>query len=174
MAPLRPRACWPRSRSTPLASQQRGSFPLLLTGTLNGNTDFGFQTAKVLNGLISILPPPPKGSISGNVFNDKNRDGKREKGEAGLAGWTVDIDQMVNGKEVVVATALTDKNGNYDAKGLKAGIYDVEVVAQPAKATPTGKSVTGYHVSTSGRGARTSPAIVSVRSRLLDRGGIEC
>ena len=126
-----------------------GVFPLLLTGTLNGNTDFTLIPANVSNGTITLLPPPPppKGSVSGNVFSDKNGNGKQDKGEAGLAGWTVDVDQLVNGREVVVATAVTDKNGSFDAKGLKAGAYEVVVVNQPKKAKPTGKSLTGYHLS---------------------------
>jgi uncharacterized repeat protein (TIGR01451 family) len=125
-----------------------GSFPLLLSGTLNGNTDFAGIAARVNNGSITIIPPPPpKGSISGNVFSDTNGDGKQQAHEAGLGGWTVDIEQLVNGKEVVVATAVTDKNGHFDAKNLKAGVYEVEVVNHPKKFKPTGKSATGYRVA---------------------------
>src|SRR5205823_5056612 len=123
-------------------------FPLLLGGTLNGNTDFTFVSAQITNGSITITPPPPpKGSISGEVFKDTNGNGKLDKGETGLAGWVIDVYTTVNGVRKLVEAAVTDKYGNYKLDNLDAGTYDVYVEKQQTtKYKPTGKSVTGYHV----------------------------
>ena len=124
-----------------------GVFPLLLTGTLNGNTDFTVLPAVVTNGTITIIPPPPpKGSISGTVFSDKNGDGKQQKGEAGLAGWVVEAMELVDGKEKVVGAAVTDKEGNFDVTNLAAGTYDIVVVEHPKQFKPTGAAAKGYQV----------------------------
>ncbi len=120
-------------------------YQLLLAGTINGDSDFAILNATIVNGTISIQAAPPKyGSISGDVFSDKNGDGRQEKGEAGLTGWTVNL--FSGGKKI--ASEMTDKNGNYEFDHLAAGKYDVYVVQQqPTKYKATGKSLTGYHVT---------------------------
>jgi hypothetical protein len=126
-----------------------GTFPLLLGSTLNGSTDFTVIPAIITNGSITITPPPPPppklGSVSGTVFNDKNGNGKQDKGEAGLANWTIDIYDMVKGKARLVEVTTTDKNGNYTLGNLAADTYYVYTVPQK-KYRPTGKSLTGYQV----------------------------
>src|SRR6185437_2034051 len=59
---------------------------------------------------LSFAAPTPKplpGSIAGMVFRDSNGNGKPNKGEPDLKGWTIDIDRLVNGKDVLVATVVT-------------------------------------------------------------------
>jgi ELWxxDGT repeat protein len=79
-------------------------------------------------------------SISGQVFNDKNANGRQDNKEHGLDGWTVFID--LNGDGVLnnpegngLATALakepwaiTDNQGNYAFAGRGPGTYRLRVV----------------------------------------------
>jgi hypothetical protein len=61
-------------------------------------------------------------SISGQKYNDLNRNGKKDVGEPGLQGWTI---RLKNAAGVVVATAITDANGNYTFSNLADGTYKV-------------------------------------------------
>lgn len=61
-------------------------------------------------------------SISGQKYNDLNRNGKKDVGEPGLAGWTI---RLKNAQGQVVATAITDANGNYTFPNLADGTYKV-------------------------------------------------
>lgn len=69
-----------------------------------------------------------------------------DQNETGLGGWTINLYELINGKELKVATTVTDKNGNYSIGNLGAGTYDVYAVSQPNQYKPTGKSLTGYRV----------------------------
>ena len=69
---------------------------------------------------------PWTGSIGDRVWNDANGDGVQDGGEAGLAGVTV---ELRDGSGVVVATAVTDSNGNYTFSDLGPGSYTVSVTA---------------------------------------------
>jgi len=64
-------------------------------------------------------PPAEKGSISGIVFNDLNKNGAKDIGEPGLAGWKVDL------TGTATASATTDTNGNYSFTDLLDGSYNV-------------------------------------------------
>ena len=59
------------------------------------------------------------GSICGNKFNDKNRDGRKVSTEPGIRGWTIYLEGPMN------LTAVTDDNGNYCFYGLIPGTYTV-------------------------------------------------
>jgi uncharacterized delta-60 repeat protein len=68
--------------------------------------------------------------ISGTVFNDANKNGKKDSNEKGLSGWTVYLDTNNSGKYVSSDPHVTtDSNGNFTFLGLKAGTYIVRVVA---------------------------------------------
>jgi protocatechuate 3,4-dioxygenase beta subunit len=62
------------------------------------------------------------GTVSGTVFRDTNGNGVRDSGEAGLAGWAV---QLRNGSGGVLQTATTDAAGHYAFTGLVPGSYAV-------------------------------------------------
>ena len=62
-------------------------------------------------------------SISGETFNDLNGDGKQEPGEPGLTGWTVDLYDANNN---LVATTVTDVNGDYSFTNIGPGTYTVQ------------------------------------------------
>jgi len=67
-------------------------------------------------------------SISGNVFNDINGDGKADEG-AGLAGFKVYLDKNNNGKfDSGEKYQLTDSNGDFSFGSLSPGNYRVREV----------------------------------------------
>ena len=69
------------------------------------------------------------GSISGVVFRDSNRNGKRDTGKAGLQGWTAYIDANNNGKfDSGERTTTTNSSGAFTFGNLKAGFVTVRVM----------------------------------------------
>lgn len=62
-------------------------------------------------------------SISGNVFADANRDGIRQKTEAGLAAAV----SLIDASGRTVATTRTDRAGGYSFSGLELGSYRIVV-----------------------------------------------
>jgi serine-aspartate repeat-containing protein C/D/E len=65
-------------------------------------------------------------SLGDRVWIDANSNGVQDTGEASVAGVTV---RLLNASGQVIATQLTDANGNYLFTGLAAGQYAVQVVA---------------------------------------------
>ena len=66
-------------------------------------------------------------TVTGDIYNDLDGNGLRGKGEPGLAGWTVDLEDSSGN---VLATVLTDSNGNYSFTGVGGGSYQVAEVVQ--------------------------------------------
>ncbi len=64
-------------------------------------------------------------TVNGSVYNDQDGNGLRGAGEPGLAGWTVDLEDSSGN---VLASALTDSNGNYSFTGVGGGTYEVAQV----------------------------------------------
>jgi peroxidase len=71
-------------------------------------------------------------SISGTVFNDLDRDGRRDLGEGGLANRTIQLFAVEDdGSTALVAETTTDANGRYQfnvADGLSTGTFRVREV----------------------------------------------
>jgi hypothetical protein len=64
--------------------------------------------------------------ITGQCFNDQNGNGKLDKGEGGLKGWTVFADTNKNGKlDVGEHSTKTDAVGKYSIGDLPAGSYRI-------------------------------------------------
>lgn len=80
------------------------------SGANNLSLDFGFA---------------PLGSIGNKVWLDENSNGYQDEGEDGLPNITV---QLKNSGGTVIATTVTDANGNYLFKDLAAGSYFVQVL----------------------------------------------
>jgi peroxidase len=76
--------------------------------------------------------------VSGSVFGDGNRDGRRTPNETGLAGRRVQLVNLDDGS--VVAERATDPRGRFRftvADGLRTGRYTVRVVFAPGETRTT-------------------------------------
>ncbi|GAB4578212.1 MAG: hypothetical protein Fur0022_09460 [Anaerolineales bacterium] len=99
----------------------------LAAGGINLNQNFGYRDLTNPN------------TISGTIWNDTDADGTLEGTEtARFAGVTVALYDS-NGN--LVATTITDSNGDYSFTGLPDGTYTVDV-------TDTGNTLNGYWHST--------------------------
>ncbi len=70
-------------------------------------------------------------SIEGTVFADINANGRREKGEKPLAGWTV---ELVSSDGEVVSSITTKADGRYRfdvQSGLRTDLYSVRIAKDP-------------------------------------------
>lgn len=67
------------------------------------------------------------GTIHVHVFNDTNRNGVLDAGEAAVPGVSVQLDQFADG--TVEQTLTTDANGDADFIVLGVGVYQVRIVA---------------------------------------------
>lgn len=83
-----------------------------------------------------VTPPPTTstpGTISGNVFNDLNKNDIKDSNDPGLSGWTIWL-HFGNKKDgydnPIVQTTTTDANGNYGFSNLALGKYFVEEKVQ--------------------------------------------
>ena len=65
----------------------------------------------------------PGGTLTGMKFQDLNCNGKKEAGEPGLPGWTIQLSNNT--------TTVTDALGNYYFNNLPPGVYTVSEVNQP-------------------------------------------
>ncbi len=78
-------------------------------------------------------PTPGTGTISGTVFNDLARNITKDSIDPGLSGWTIKL-YSGNGwhksGNPVVATAVSDANGNYSFNNLADGTYSIEQIIQ--------------------------------------------
>ncbi len=68
------------------------------------------------------MPAPPKGSISGLKFEDRNANGNRDPGENGLSGWTIQLKDLKTGK---LTSTKTGGNGAYNFANLPPGSYGI-------------------------------------------------
>jgi len=64
-------------------------------------------------------PTPSCGTISGTKYNDLNGNGKRDAGEPGIAGWTIQCYNKQNGNWVLMQTTTTNVSGYYIFSGLQ-------------------------------------------------------
>ena len=85
-------------------------------------------------------------ALGDRVWSDTDADGQQDAGEPGVAGVTVELYKCVNNLPVgaVLATDVTDANGNYNFTGLMPGDYIVKFI------TPAGYSLTTANVGADG------------------------
>ncbi|CAL9421871.1 hypothetical protein SUDANB95_01862 [Actinosynnema sp. ALI-1.44] len=96
-------------------------------------------------------PEQPVPVISGHKFHDHDRDGARDPGEPGLAGWAVTLhrDRSDAGQHTgPVATAVTDGNGYYEFRldGHYPGDYALTEEDRADWARTTSPARHGVHV----------------------------
>ncbi|MBY0477814.1 MAG: carboxypeptidase regulatory-like domain-containing protein [Chitinophagaceae bacterium] len=74
-------------------------------------------------------PTAPTGQLGDYVWFDSNNNGIQDAGEQGVAGVTV---SLLNAANAVVATTVTDANGNYRFVNIADGSYSVKFSNLPA------------------------------------------
>ncbi|MDR0337863.1 MAG: hypothetical protein LBI18_12315, partial [Planctomycetaceae bacterium] len=80
-----------------------------------GETGTGYNFGE----LKPTLPDPAKGSLSGYVYIDANKNGSKDSTEQGIGGVTLTLYQQVNSSYVNTGkTATTDQNGYYIFQNL--------------------------------------------------------
>jgi uncharacterized repeat protein (TIGR01451 family) len=68
-------------------------------------------------------------AVTGLKFEDANRNGRHDSGEAPLGGWTIYVDYNGNGKlDPGEPSTVTQPNGHYGITGVAAGLYQVREV----------------------------------------------
>jgi len=73
----------------------------------------------------------PVASVSGQVYNDQNRDGIQDTGEDGISGITVYLDANTNGAlDAGELSDTTDNSGNYAFVNIDVGTYEINQVLQ--------------------------------------------
>jgi len=103
---------------------------------------------------------PQLSSIGDWVFEDSNHDGLQDSGEKGLANVTVKLLDP-NQNDNVLATIVTDQNGNYFFDKLTAGNYKLQFIAL------TGYVFSPQNADTSNNGAYDSEANSSGNSNVI-------
>jgi large repetitive protein len=91
------------------------------TGTVNHANTMAFNLA---TGKVGA-------TVSGTNFNDRNRNGRQDSGEEGLAGWTIFAD--INGNNVLDAgdtSTTTAANGTYSL-GVPVGTFNIRSIVMP-------------------------------------------
>jgi uncharacterized repeat protein (TIGR01451 family) len=101
-----------------------------------GNDGTSTATASVT---VNCPPPPALGGIQVTKYNDANRNGARDTGEAGLQGFVFTVKSF----GTTVATITSDAGGTATAVNLNAGTYTVTETQQTGwTSTDPGSSLT--------------------------------
>jgi hypothetical protein len=100
--------------------------------TISGQAN---QTGKdfAVHSTATSTPTTTPGTISGKVYNDTNKNEKLDSGEAGIAGFTINLYNSAkanSGKKMKTPfmTTTSDANGNFSFAGLANGTYSVEEI----------------------------------------------
>lgn len=80
---------------------------------------------------IDVAMPSVGGSIGGTVYEDRDRDGVFDGGEAGVRGFEV----ALSGNGIVTERTRTSRDGTYRFDGLGAGAYTVTLRPQGSAST---------------------------------------
>ncbi|MBC1574454.1 hypothetical protein HB900_08265 [Listeria booriae] len=106
------------------------------TALAKGEADITVTTANGISKVIHVVVSEKVGELKSFVFEDTNKNGTKEAGEAGVPGATVAL-HGADGS--VVATETTDANGQYDFKDVPVGTYYIVVTA------PAGYDIKSNH-----------------------------
>ena len=102
----------------------------------------------------------PTGAIEGTVFNDLDGDGMQEAGELGIEGMTVNL---LNCTGTVIASTVTDFNGNYSFGNLNTGNYQVAFIP-----TTNVNNITDFLTSPPNRGDDTMDSDINSATNTSD------
>ncbi|HEX2973840.1 MAG TPA: C25 family cysteine peptidase [Tepidisphaeraceae bacterium] len=85
-----------------------------------------------IDDVFTAMDPQPTGTITGAKWNDLNGNGVWDPAEAGLPGWTIYLDQNLNGRlDTSEPSTTTALNGSYAFTDLSPGTYQVAELSQP-------------------------------------------
>ncbi|MDR3198627.1 MAG: hypothetical protein LBU34_12240 [Planctomycetaceae bacterium] len=94
-----------------------------------GGTGTGYNFGE----LVQTPPEPGKGSLSGYVYVDADKNGSKDSAEQGIGGVTLKLYQLTNGSYVNTGkTATTDSNGYYIFQNLDSNQTYQITETQPA------------------------------------------
>lgn len=119
--------------------------------------------------------PPANGVIGDYIWNDSDRDGNQDSGEAGINNVTVEL-YDANGVLLATTTTAIDPNsgtgGFYEFTGLLAGSYEVRVVEStlPAGFVPTTAMASGSESDSNGNPANVLLVSENSINRSIDFG----
>src|SRR5262249_19580510 len=83
---------------------------------------------------IIVVTPGPS-SLSGMVFLDQDQDGIFRPGDVALPGVTITLTGVTTGGTSVIASVVTDINGDFLFTGLQPGTYNL-IETQPPNFIP--------------------------------------
>ncbi|NOZ71341.1 MAG: DUF11 domain-containing protein [Chloroflexi bacterium] len=137
----------PQSKAVPFAYS-------LAPDEIYRDADFGYV----------MVPTPGTAVVGDTVWYDPNQNGVRDAGETGIPGVTVELKNFgtdgipQNGDDTVIASAITDLNGNYLIPNVLPGSYYVDAVA----------GIPGGVIPSSGAPDPTAPFSVAAGDQYLD------
>ena len=111
---------------------QNNFIPTSSPATYSEKTSGGQNVGGLVFGIYQLA------TFSGEVFNDSNGNGAIDGGEAGIAGWTV---ELLNSSNAVAASTTTDSGGNYSFTGVGPGSYTIEEVQQSGYSPTTATTI---------------------------------
>lgn len=76
-------------------------------------------------------------SLGDRVWNDLDGNGTQDPTEFGISGVTMQLEQLIGGSYVAIATTTTGADGAYTFSGLIGDSYRVTVTTPPASSTAT-------------------------------------
>ncbi len=140
----------------------------------NVNKEFLTQFAKATGGQYYFVPSASdldaiynkiaidivKGTVKGTVFNDKNGNKLKDSGDAGLLNWKVTVRNAST--KSAVASAMSDKNGNFTFNDICDGSYTLGLTLQSGWKRIEPTSATGYTFSIT-KGNTFSGALFAVQ-----------
>jgi uncharacterized protein (DUF2141 family) len=90
-----------------------------------------YNDSTEVNAVITQASTAKTGTVTGTIFNDVNGNGKKDTGEPALAGWTVSLDTIKNGKLVPDLSTTTNSKGVYTFSKVPVGSYQVTESLKP-------------------------------------------
>ncbi|MBK7898669.1 MAG: DUF11 domain-containing protein [Betaproteobacteria bacterium] len=124
---------------------------------LNGDGGTGEVSGSTGNDFAEVV----LSSISGTVFLDHNNNGVQGGADTGIAGVTI---QLLDSLNALVATTVSDANGQYSFTGLAPGTYSVREPTQPAN---TSNGITSAGAVANGGTSGTATAVTSLPSQIV-------
>ncbi|MGE5558669.1 MAG: SdrD B-like domain-containing protein [Bacillota bacterium] len=113
------------------AAMAPGMYYLEARDAYNGlyQLEDGVWRVKVNKNEVAVLDLPfiRTTNLTGTVYIDLNKNGKRDEGEKGVAGVTI---QLFTGEGVLFGEAVSLSDGGYDFFGIYPGIYYLKILSR--------------------------------------------